>query len=48
MVASTRSPISSRRSSQLPSASVYGAYWAKTLMVCLPEGAMVASYALWK
>ena len=43
-----RWPISSRRSSHVPSASSYGAYCTNADMVCLPGGATVGSYAVWK
>ena len=33
----TSSAISSRRSSQVPSARVYGKYWVKIEIVCLPS-----------
>ena len=41
----TASPNASRLSSQVPSsgASLYGAYWTKQLMTCLPGGAMPGS-----
>ena len=41
----TASPNASRWSSQVPSsgASLYGAYWTKQLMTCLPGGAMDGS-----
>src|SRR5437667_10295684 len=41
----TASPNASRWSSHVPSsgASLYGAYWTKQLMTCLPGGAMDGS-----
>ncbi len=41
----TASPNASRWSSHVPSsgASLYGAYWTKQLMTCLPGGAIVGS-----
>ena len=41
----TASPKASRWSSQVPSsgASLYGAYWTKQLMTCLPGGAIDGS-----
>src|SRR5262245_50368498 len=40
--------MASRRVDQSPSFRSYGAYCAKTLMVCLPFGATLGSYAVWK
>ena len=38
-----RWPISARRSSHVPSARWYGAYWTNADIVCLPTGATVGS-----
>ena len=48
IVAWTVSPKASRCSSQVPSASSYGAYWTKQAMTCLPGGATDGSIALGK